>query len=250
VFLILGAAGVLFSLAFALVREPQRLGVAANATSVPLREVIGYLWQHRRAVLCHNFGFAMIALASYSGNAWIPSFFIRSYGAAPGEFGITFGIILAIFGCAGIVTGGRLADYWLRQGKSDAALRVGIVAAALALPSHLGLLVPSSATLAWIFLAPATFFLAMPSGASAAAIQEIVPNRMRAQTSAVLLFIVNVIGLGIGPTAVASITDFVFHDDLAVRWSILIITSIGCLSAMALLAAGMRPYREMRARMR
>jgi len=67
---------------------------------------------------------------------------------------------------------------------------------------------------------------------------------MRGQASAVYLFVVNLIGLGVGPTAVALLTDYVFHDDQAVRWSILIIAAIGSAGAVALLAAGLQPYRE------
>lgn len=243
VFLLLGAAGVVFSLAFALVREPARHGASAGG-SVPFGEVVAYLWRNRRTVLCHNVGFAMIAFVSYGGGAWIPSFFIRNYEVAPGTVGIIYGLIVMVAGCAGIVFGGRLADHWLKQGKSDAALRVGIWAAALCALAHVLFLALPGETLAWVFMAPAIFLVAMPFGAAPAAIQEIVPNRMRGQASAIYLFVVNLIGLGIGPTAVALITDYVFHDDQAVRWSIMIIAAIGCASAVALLAAGLRPYRE------
>ena len=243
VFLLLGAAGIVFSLAFTLVREPPRHGVLV-AGSVPFGEVVAYLWRNRRTVLCHNLGFAMIAFVSYGGGAWIPSFFIRVYGVAPGTVGIVYGLIVMVGGCAGIVFGGRLADYWLRQGKTDAALRVGIWAAALSAAAHGLLLVVPSVTLAWVFLGPAVFFLAMPFGAAPAAIQEIVPSRMRGQASAIYLFVVNLLGLGVGPTAVALLTDYVFHDDQAVRWSILIIAAIGSAGAVALLVAGLRPYRE------
>jgi MFS family permease len=241
VFLILGAAGVLFSVAFVLVREPPRQGVAAV---VPLSEVIAYLWANRRTVLCHNVGFALIAFVSYGGGAWVPTFFIRSFGASPGEVGIIYGLIVMVFGCAGIVFGGRLTDRWLRQGHSDAALRVGVWAAVLTGISHIPLLVVPSVTWAYVALAPAVFFLSMPFGAAPAAIQEVVPNRMRGQTSAIYLFVVNIIGLGIGPTAVALITDYVFGDDAAVRWSILIIALGASVAATATLAAGRRPYRE------
>jgi MFS family permease len=249
VFLLLGVAGVVFSLAFLLVREPARQGVRAGGASVPFGEVVAYLWQNRRTVLCHNLGFAMIAFVSYGGGAWVPSFFIRTYGVAPGAVGVTYGLIVMVAGCAGIVFGGRLADYWLRHGKTDAALRVGLWAAGLAAAAHALFLVVTSVTWAWICLAPAVFCLAMPFGAAPAAIQEIVPNRMRGQASAIYLFLVNLIGLGVGPTAVAVITDYVFHDDQAVRWSILIVAAFGAFSAMALLFAGLRPYRETLARL-
>ena len=42
---------------------------------------------------------------------------------------------------------------------------------------------------------------------------------MRGQASAVYLFVITMVGLGIGPTAVALGTDFVFGDDNALRYS-------------------------------
>jgi MFS family permease len=84
----------------------------------------------------------------------------------------------------------------------------------------------------------------MTGGAAPAAITQITPNEMRAQASAFYLFVVNLIGIGLGPTAVAMVTDYVFGDDSAVRWSLLlvgIVTHVGCVAALAL---GLKPFRE------
>jgi len=242
VFFVLGISGVIFSLVFLLVREPARQGNAAGS-QVPLSEVLAYLWRNRRTVLCHNIGFAMIAFCSYGTAAWVPSFFIRTFGWEMGQVGIVYGLIVMVFGCLGILFGGWLTDRWLKQGRSDAALRVGIIAAAAAIVSNVYLLADNS-TLAAILLAPSVFALGMPFGAAPAAIVAIVPNQMRGQTTAVYLLIVNLIGLGIGPTAVALVTDYVFANDLALKWSMLIVGSVACLAAIALLAAGLKPYRE------
>ncbi len=242
VFLVLGVSGVIFSLAFLLVREPPRSGVAAGG-HVPFGDVVAYLWRNRRTVLCHNLGFAMIAFCSYGTAAWVPSFFIRTYNWKAADVGIIYGLIVMVFGCAGILFGGWLTDRWRRQGKPDAALRVGICASSVAIVGGVYLL-PDSGTLAAILMVPSVFALGMPFGAAPSAIQEIVPNQMRGQTTAVYLFIVNLIGLGVGPTAVALVTDYVFANDLALKWSMLIVGSAANLVAIALLAAGMKPYRE------
>ena len=68
IFLILGAAGVLFTLLMLAVKEPQRHGVGAGV-EVPMREVGAYLRANRKTVICHNFGFACISFASYGGGA-------------------------------------------------------------------------------------------------------------------------------------------------------------------------------------
>ena len=88
------------------------------------------------------------------------------------------------------------------------------------------------------------FALAMPFGVAPAAIQEIMPNPMRGQASAMYLFVITLIGLGVGPTAVALLTDFVFQDDQALRYSLLIISLLATSLAVLLLLASLRPYRE------
>jgi hypothetical protein len=69
------------------------------------------------------------------------------------------------------------------------------------------------------------------------------PNCMRSQASALYLFVVNLIGLGIGPTAVALFTDHVFHDKKAVGDSLLIVSVVAETGAVLLLWSGLRHYR-------
>ena len=246
VFLVLGGSGIVFSFAFMLVREPPREG-AGN--SVTFGAVVAHLWRNRRTVLCHNLGFAMLAFCSYGTAAWMPSFFIRTFNWKAGDVGIIYGLIVMVFGCAGILFGGWLTDRWLKRGKTDASLRVGILASGVAIIGGVYLMA-STGTLAAVLMVPAVFALGMPFGAAPAAIVAIVPNQMRGQTAAVYLFIVNLIGLGVGPTAVALVTDYVFANDLALKWSMLIVGTIANLMAIALLAAGLKPYRETIGRLR
>ena len=249
VFYVLGASGLLFSFAFLLIKEPTRSG-AGTAAVVPIKEVVAYLKLNRRTVLSHNIGFAMIAFCSYGTAAWIPTYFVRVHGWSIGQVGLVFGLIVMIFGSLGIVTGGRLSDRWTAQGRSDAPMRVGLVAAICVIPFGAGYMLSPSSLVAGLFLVPATFFISMPFGVAPTAIQDIMPNRLRGQASALYLFIVNMIGLGIGPTAVAVVTDFVFHDDNMVGWSMFLVSGVAGVVAITLLATGMKPYRESLARVR
>ncbi|MBG0839370.1 MULTISPECIES: spinster family MFS transporter [Pseudomonadaceae] len=243
IFLILGVAGVLFTLLMLAVKEPARRGAGAGV-AVPLSEVGRYIRANRRTVLLHNFGFAGLAFAGYGSAAWVPTFYIRTYGWDAGQVGIVYGCIVAVFGCLGIVFGGRLADLMAKRGRSDANMRVGLYAALGALP--MVVLFPLMETAFWasMLLAPAVFCLSMPFGVAPAAIQEIMPNSMRGQASAIYLFVITLIGLGVGPTAVALVTDFVFADDNALRYSLLIVTTLAVLMSIILLAKSLKPYRE------
>jgi len=243
IFLILGVAGVLFTLLMLAVKEPARRGAGAGV-AVPLSEVGRYIRANRRTVLLHNFGFAGLAFAGYGSAAWVPTFYIRTYGWDAGQVGIVYGSIVAVFGCLGIVFGGRLADWMAKRGRSDANMRVGLYAALGALPMVVLFPLMDSAFWASVLMAPTVFCLSMPFCVAPAAIQEIMPNSMRGQASAIYLFVITLIGLGVGPTAVALVTDFVFADDAALRYSLLIVTTLAVLMSIVLLAKGLKPYRE------
>ncbi len=244
IFLVLGAAGIMFCLVLLAIKEPTRKGVGAGV-AVPLKDVGAYLLSIRKAVICHNFGFACLSFASYGASAWIPTFFIRNHGLTPGEVGIYYGSLVMVAGSLGIVFGGRLADALARKGMKDSNMRVGLLAAILTLLCNVVYLVDNM-TLLWVIMFFNVFTVAMPFGVAPAAIQEVMPNSMRGQASAIYLFVVTLIGLGIGPTAVALVTDYVFQDDYAVRYSIFWVASIITLGSIVLLWKGLKPYLEAR----
>jgi hypothetical protein len=90
---------------------------------------------------------------------------------------------------------------------------------------------------------PIVFFLNAYFGVGVAGIQLITPPGMRAQVSALMLFSTNLFGLAFGPTAVALLTDFLFTDDLALRYSLSLLPLIVCPLAAALAWQGLAPYR-------
>jgi hypothetical protein len=91
-------------------------------------------------------------------------------------------------------------------------------------------------------MVPTVFLMGQPVGIAAAAIQEMMPNAMRAQASAFYLFVINLIGLGAGPTAVALMTDFVFHNDNAIHYSLVVVGTLAHLGAATLLWIGLKPF--------
>ena len=73
------------------------------------------------------------------------------------------------------------------------------------------------------------------------------PSRMRGQGSAIFQLMVGLAG-GIGPTAVALVTDRVYGNDAALRWSLAICTVVGMTLTVAILAWGLPAYRATVAR--
>jgi spore maturation protein SpmA len=110
------------------------------------------------------------------------------------------------------------------------------------LPVNCLLYLAPSATWATIWLVPGCALAAAPFGIAPAAIQQMMPATMRGQASAVYLFFINLIGLGIGPTAVGALTQYAFRNDAAVRYSLVIVTSVACALAALLLYKALKPF--------
>ena len=67
---------------------------------------------------------------------------------------------------------------------------------------------------------------------------------MRAMTAALYYFVLSIIGLTVGPTAVALLTDYYFADDAALRYSMAIVAFVSWVASSLVLLAGLRPYRR------
>lgn len=249
VFFMIGVPGLIFTLALLTVREPARRGLkkagsAAKAASVPIKEVLGYIKDNWRTFFFHNVGFALCSFISYGSTQWIPTFLNRTYDYSIRSAGINYGYIVMGFGTAGIICGGWLAGKLMERGYKDAKMRAALTAALLHIP--FGILFPLMPTAQWalVWLCGAVFFAAMPFGVGPAAIQEMMPNRMRAQASAVYLFVLNLIGLGLGPTAVALSTDYLFGNESQLYLSLVLVSTVFGVVASILLYMGMRHFRR------
>jgi MFS family permease len=158
--------------------------------------------------------------------------------------GLVFGAELSLFSSLGILAGGWLCDSLTRRGHRDAHFRVGLIVCVLILlPTVFYPLMPSS-ELALTLLVPFAFLHSAMYGVAPAALQQVVPNEMRAQVSAMYLFVVSLVGLGAGPTAVALVTDRVFRDDDMVRYSLLIVCACAYIVSILLWWLGLKPYRR------
>ncbi|HLG98822.1 MAG TPA: MFS transporter [Bryobacteraceae bacterium] len=241
IFLAVGIPGLIATVLLATVKEPFRRGVtAANKTTAA--QSTAYIFKNKSTFLCHNAGFGLLSLVSYASAAWVPEFFRRVYHWDIPKIGLVYGTMVAIFGVLGIVGAGRIADAVRARGTLQANMLVGVFIALLWIPVHFLLFLAPSATWAVVWLAPACVFAAAPFGIAPAAIQQMMPPAMRGQASAVYLFILNLIGLGLGPTAVAFFTQHVFGRDEAVNYSLLVVAVSASLLAAALLWAGVKPF--------
>jgi MFS family permease len=240
VFFVVGLPGLLIAALAMTMREPPRSSVREP---LPFGEVLAYFRTHRRTMVTLSFGFACSAAVNYGIAAWLATFFVRTHGWTASEAGTLQGALTMTVGVAGTLIGGRLTDRWVRAGRTDAPIIVGIISAVGMLVTAGVYPLVSSATLAAVLLVPVNLFAAMPWGAANAAVAEALPSRMRGQGSALYFLVVNLFAGAFGPTAVALLTDHVFGDANALRWSLAVCTIGGMLLTITLLGVGRAAYR-------
>jgi MFS family permease len=241
IFLAVGLPGLVATLLLLTVKEPLRRGVRA-ATTASTSQSFAYIFKNKGTFLCHNAGFGLLSLVSYGSAAWIPEFFRRVYHWEIPKIGLVYGSMVMVFGVLGIVGAGRIADAVRARGTLQANMLVGVCIALLWIPVHFLLFLAPTAGWAVVWLAPACVFAAAPFGIAPAAIQQMMPPAMRGQASAVYLFILNLIGLGLGPTAVAFCTQYVFGRDNAVNYSLLVVAVTASVLSAVLLWSGLKPF--------
>lgn len=246
-FFYVGFPGVFIMLLIALtVREPKRLGLQsgeATGKAVPLAQVVEFVSQNRKTLACHLIGFSFIGIMVNGLVLWTPTFFNRTYGVDVADAGVNYGIVLLLCGPLGIFLGGWCAD------KIDNGLPRGgsfITAACFVasgiIPAILSPLMPTP-ELALLFMAWLVLATSAPWGVAVAAIQQITPNEMRGQISALYLFVVNLIGIGFGPTIVALITDGYFKDDNSLKYSMAIVGGSAAIFGSLALFAGVKSFK-------
>lgn len=257
VFFLVGLPGMLVVPVLLLtVREPLRKGLwkrsgsapEGQSVSIPPAEVFLYMRQNWKTILTHNIGFALLAFSGLGTTAWLPEMFRRVHGWEMGQFGLVFGSIFAFFEALGIFSGGYFADRLSQRGYADAKIRVGFLAAWIWFPAGIVFPLVDDSNLAMLLIVPVVFMAGMPGALGAASIQEMMPNNMRGQASAIYLLVVNMLGLALGPLILAMLTDYIFTDEAygveGIRYSLLSLTVTAHVISTLLLWKCMGHFRD------
>ncbi|HLK49427.1 MAG TPA: MFS transporter [Bryobacteraceae bacterium] len=247
-FLFVGVPGVLFALLAYTIREPLRREALrardGQAVQLSFGEAAAEMRRRWQSLAGISIGAIFQAVPTYALISWTPAYFQRLHHWTAGQSGRALAVLLLVFGCAGMYAGGRLSDYWQKHGISEGPLRVGVVCAIGSV-----LLLPAAFLMdraAWVLalLAPGIFFLALPMGTSAAALQRIFPNQVRGLVSALFLFLLNLGGLTLGPLLPGLLNDRVFHNEQALGLSLAITIGGASLLMLAAFRATYRAYRR------
>ena len=211
-FVVVGLPGLLLALAVRfLVHEPPRGMAEARADVAPAKfgEVATILWSsvafRHMSLAC-----ALHAFVTYGLGAFIPIFLVRVHAMPIQQIGTLLGLVAGLGGILGTWAGGYLSDK-LANRFNDARwhIRVPMISTVAAIPFYLFsfLFVDSGVASILAYFLPAVV-AGMFLGPCLALTHGLVGLRMRAMASAIMLFIINLIGLGIGPWATGLLSDF------------------------------------------
>ena len=208
-FFVVGIPGVLFALLLRFtVVEPTRGRWDSKAMSTekpPLRDALGLMWQ-KRSFRWLALGCGLVAFVGYGTANFMPSFLQRVHNMGVFEASIVLAGIQGIAGAIGTVAGGWITDRLIQRDRRYYAW-VPAFATLIALPFSF-----MAYTATWLPIAIAgmtlyVLFASMFLGPSLAASHTMMPAGVRALVSAILFFVLNLIGLGLGPVFTGFVSD-------------------------------------------
>ncbi|MEQ1819960.1 MAG: MFS transporter [Terricaulis sp.] len=254
-FVVCGLPGVVLAIVVALTLIEPRIRATAEElrarsqslrASQPFRETLATL-RKKRTFWLVSFAAAIKAFIGYGQAPFAASFFYRNhleettrlgamFGLEPGGFlGLALGLMAGIGGAIGSFAGGMIAD---KYGARDyrAYVSVPAIASIVVIPIFMFGVLSSSAVVALASLFLGSVIGTLWYGPVYATAQTIVPPHMRATSSAMLLFIINLIGLGLGPLVVGALSDmfaisFGMGEGEGVRWALIVAAMTGLIAA-------------------
>ena len=209
-FITVGVAGILVAPVFLwLVRDRPRPAPVAEADAVPVLAVIPIL-ARKPAYWLLSIGAGCSSMAGYGLALWVPKIIAVHYGWTSNhdliKVGQFMGSLLLIGGTTGIFLGGVFAD---RLGTVDRAwyARLPAIAWLITAPTFmLGLFTPYP-MFAWFLLLIPNALNTLWLGPIVTAAQHLAPSRMRASASGSFLLVNNLLGLGLGPLLMGTLSD-------------------------------------------
>lgn len=208
-FLIVGIPGLLLALIVRFtIAEPTRGASESRQSAGPapgFAEVVRFLLKRQ------SFAHMAIAagLSSFVGYAtinFLPSFMVRSFGVDLATLGRWLGLIIGIAGGAGFFFGGYIADHLGRDGHRRALNFIAVtILLSVGLLAVMYLSTTATAVLLLFILPAATTNVYLAPVLAEA--QSLVGLRMRATTSAIMLLVINLIGLAMGPLVTGALSD-------------------------------------------
>jgi MFS family permease len=243
VLMLISLPGLLVSALLLTVKEPpRRLSASiAAAKPAPISAVFALIWRYKLVYLPLFVGMGLRSAQSFGTQGWSAAFFGRTYGWTPQQYGYVGGIALFVAWPMGLFLGNWLAEHYWKRGRHDANMRVVVITTAISVPFGIAFPLLSNPTAAVICMLISQTFSIAAAAPENAAVQSVTPNHLRGQVTFLFLFLMNVIGMGLGPYLVAAITQYGLGE-ANLRYSLVIVATLAGIPALWSFFIGMKPY--------
>jgi len=211
-FIVLGAAGlVAAAVVWGVIREPRRGAKDLAAPDVEDEAVSFWgtlrMFAARPTLMLISLSSGANQIVTYGTLGFTTLFLMREKGMTLHEIAIWYALVLGICVSGGIFLSGRLIDRLALRSPQVFGL-IPAIALAIAVPFFVGFVHAPTWPVALAFLVVPTFLNYFYLTPAVTFVQNAVSARRRTLAGAVLLLIMNLMGLGIGPTWVGAVSDW------------------------------------------
>ena len=186
-----------------------------------------------------NVGYILLVCMGLGLAPWYAAFMMRNHGMSTSQVGIALGWIFGAAGATGMLLGGYITERWFSENERT-QINLIAISVVIVFPCFcLFLLVPQKLA-ALLALVPLVVTFSFCAGPTFALMQRLVPASVRARSAACMMLLANLIGMGVGPLIVGSLSDVMTpaFGNNSLRYAMLIISSIALWSAYHFWAAG------------
>jgi predicted MFS family arabinose efflux permease len=208
----LGAVGIAAALAVrSFVREPVRGGLDASHGRAPA-EAKAPFWPTCRmffsqpVLLRVSIATGVTQIVTYATINFTTLLLMREKGMTLPEVAVYYALLIAVAVSAGMYTSGRLVDRFVPRTPAAYAWIPGL-ALLVAIPFFIGFVWAPGWRLSLVLLAFPLFLNYFYLSPAVALVQERVAPNERVLASALLLLVMNLVGLGFGPTFLGAVSD-------------------------------------------
>jgi predicted MFS family arabinose efflux permease len=250
-FFVVGAPGVVMALLMWMtVGEPTRGAADGGLKHDPhdatffgvVRHLVGI---PSLVLIC--VGKSFVQISTQAGLIWFPAYLIRIHGYSLAETGLYFGLAIAVGAILAAIGGGPIADLLARRGTAW-HLRFCVLSMLLAVPMTFGISQTSSPLVAMILIWGYGFTAALNTIPSVTAALALTEPRMRGLVTAIMNFIMNFLGAGLGGFLIGALNDVMAprYGDQSIRYSLLVMPIMLTLAAAIYFTGSLQIDRDMR----
>lgn len=240
VLMLVAIPGLVVAAIMASVPEPKRRGGPARA-SAPVTEVFKLVARNKLIYLPLFIGMGMRSAQMFGTSSWQPSFFMRTFGWSSTQVGIVTGLAVFLAMPLGLLIGNMFVEHLWKRNVHDANLRVVVLSTLVSVPFGIAFPLMPDPWLAVGCALIANMTSIMAAAPENAALQTVTPNYLRGQVTFLFLFVMNVVGMGLGPFIVGALSDMVFGPE-NIRYSLSFMGVMMGIPAIFVFAMARRPY--------